>query len=182
LAALSQQLRTVGVVSVLLLTVLPFIVSGYSINMLSGTAAKAAVGFSGVNAGFVGALSVFIGLFVRTRRCDFPVFAGGASLLGLELSVALAIAGVRRPSLLLLGGVSATGLGFIWVAGAGPATALVDYEQVALALAMLVFAVLPVTLLNPSGSGINVFGHLVGLVGGATISFIVVALRSVYQR
>lgn len=177
LAALTRHLRTLGVLSVLMLTLLPVVVSLYSITTLSGTVAETVVGFSGIAAGFAGILPVFIALLVQNRVRDINVLAGTAGLMGLELSVVLWLAGIRRPSLLVLGGLSVVGMSFAGRAGDKGSRGARGYELQLLVAAAIVFAAVPVTLIVNVDAGTNVYGHLIGLTGGFFLSMALLVIQ-----
>lgn len=179
LAALTRHLRTLCVLSALLLTLLPVVVSVYTITALNGTGAETVAGFSGIAAGFAGILPVFIAIFVRSRVREASVFPGTAGLMGLELSVVLWLAGIRRPSLLVLGGLSVVAMLVAGRAGDDEGRSARGYELQLLVAAAIVFAAVPVPLIVNVGAGTNVYGHLVGFAGGFFLSMGLLAVQPV---
>ncbi|MFC7173949.1 rhomboid family intramembrane serine protease [Haloplanus litoreus] len=80
LAVSAGKQRILRIVSILFLTILPLLVSVYSIATLGDMGAETVVGFSGVIAGYAGALPFFIAYHVNEKVADIGVeIAGTAS-------------------------------------------------------------------------------------------------------
>lgn len=166
LAVSAGKQRALAIVSVLFLTVLPILVSSYSIATLGGTNAETVVGFSGVIAGYAGALPFFIAYHVNEKVADIGVEIAGTGLMGLELGAVLWFAGLRSWSVVILSVLGVIGLGFAGYDRQVVAKIGREYEVHLVVYALILFAAVPFTLFVGVSAGTNVYGHLIGLTGG----------------
>ncbi len=179
LAVSAGKQRILRIVSILFLTILPLLVSVYSIATLGDMGAETVVGFSGVIAGYAGALPFFIAYHVNEKVADIGVEIAGTSLMGLELGAVLWLAGLRRWSIVLLAVLSVVGLGFAGYDRQVVAKIGREYEVHLVVYALILFAAVPVTLFVGVGAGTNVYGHLIGLIGGFLLMLGVLLTRRV---
>jgi membrane associated rhomboid family serine protease len=179
LAVSAGKQRILGIVSILFLTVLPLLVSVYSIVTLGDTGARTVVGFSGVIAGYAGAMPFFIAYHVNEKVADIGVEIAGTSLIGLELGTVLWLAGLRRWSIILLTVISVVGLGFAGYDRQVVAKIGREYEFHLIVYALILFAAVPVTLFVGVDAGTNVYGHLIGFIGGFLLMLGVLLTRRV---
>jgi len=179
LAVSAGKQRILGIVSILFLTILPLLVSVYSIATLGDMGAETVVGFSGVIAGYAGALPFFIAYHVNEKVADIGVEIAGTSLMGLELGAVLWLAGLRRWSVVLLAVLSVVGLGFAGYDRQVVAKIGREYEVHLVVYALILFAAVPVTLFVGVDAGTNVYGHLIGLIGGFLLMLGVLLTRRV---
>lgn len=179
LAVSAGKQRTLGIVSILFLTVLPVLVSVYSIVTLGDTSAETVVGFSGVVAGYSGALPFFIAYHVNEKIADIGVEITGVGLIGVELGAVLWFAGLRSWSVVILSVLGVVGLGF-----AGYNRRIVTkigrkYEVHLVVYGLILFAAVPFTLFVGVGAGTNVYGHFIGLTGGFLLTLSVVLTQTI---
>ncbi|QCC47666.1 rhomboid family intramembrane serine protease [Halobellus limi] len=179
LAVSAGKQRILRIVSILFLTILPLLVSVYSIATLGDMGAETVVGFSGVIAGYAGALPFFIAYHVNEKVADIGVEIAGTSLMGLELGAVLWLAGLRRWSVVLLAVLSVVGLGFAGYDRQVVAKIGREYEVHLVVYALILFAAVPVTLFVGVDAGTNVYGHLIGLIGGFLLMLGVLLTRRV---
>lgn len=182
LAVSADKQQTLGIVSVLVLTILPLLVSVYSIATLGDMGAETVVGFSGVIAGYAGSLPFFIAYHVNEKVADIGVESAGTSLMGLELGVVLWLAGLRRWSVVLLAMLSVVGLGFAGYDRQVVAKIGREYEVHLVVYALILFAAIPVTLFVGVVAGTNVYGHLIGLIGGFLLTLGVVLSQTIASQ
>jgi hypothetical protein len=166
LATLADRVQDVAVSSVVFLTAVPFVISLYSVTTLSGTGAETIVGFSGIVAAYAGLLPVVLFQFVDATIQRVQVPTGGAGLMAVELSVVLWAAGLQTPTVLLLGGVGALGLGLTLWRGREESRDAQQHEWFLLFVGGGMFLALPALLIVGVDAGTNVFGHLIGLICG----------------
>jgi hypothetical protein len=170
LATLTKRQWVLATLSVLVLTVGPFVVSLYTVDVLAGTEAETVVGFSGVNSAFVGMLPLFIALFVNDKIRTIGITIGATGLMGLELGVVLWIAGLHRWSVFLLAIAGSVALILAVHGHSGEGYVPRKYEIHQLVIAVILFIALPVTLIVNVDPGTNVYGHIIGLAGGFLLS------------
>lgn len=182
LAAITRRHHILATLSVLVFTVVPFVVSLYSIYALAGTEAETVVGFSGVNSAFVGMLPLFIVFFVNDKVRKIGITIGAIGFMGLEMGVVLWIAGLHRRSVLLLVITSVVALILAARGDRGGRYAPRGYELHLLVIAVILFATLPFTLIVNVDPGTNVYGHLIGFAGGFLLSVGVNTLRTVISH
>ena len=174
--------RTLGIVSVLLLTVLPILVSVYSITMLGNTSVETVVGFSGVVAGYAGALPFFIAHHMNEKVADIGVELTGVGLMGLELGAVLWVVGLHSWSVVLLTVLSVIGLGLASYDRQVVTKVGREYEVHLVVYTLILFITVPFTLFVGVGAGTNVYGHLIGLIGGFLCTLSVVMGQTVLSQ
>lgn len=169
LAALSDRLRTLGVVAACLLLVLPVAVSLQSLHALAGRQARV-LGFSGTVAGFLGAVPVFATVFVRERLVPgLPTCSTAAGVVAGLVGYLALFQGRTVVGVALLCGATVLVGQALWRSDLGART-VGDSDLFLLGMTTVAVTGMLEQNLFTAPPGVNVYAHVAGFLGGFVLA------------
>lgn len=168
LAIYADWKRELYLTTIFFLTVLPLIVSAYSVWTLQGSGVVRTYGFSGIDAAFLGLLPVATFAFLRREVSSNIRLHHSLVLVAVEMALILFGWGGLSISVIGLSVLAILGTGLLYWDTRGEWGTLTDTPeyQTLLFIAIAFFLILPFQNLVNVETGTNVYGHLIGFVVG----------------
>lgn len=168
LAIFADWKRELYITSFFFITVVPFIVSYYSIWTLHGTGTETTVGFSGVIAAFLGLLPILLFAFFQRAVSSNIRLHHALALVALELAVIFFAWSGITTTVIALGVLGTLGLALIWWDTRGDWGPLMSSTANLFLVftTILVFTYVSYSILVNTGPSVNVYGHFIGFVSG----------------
>ena len=170
-AVYAEARRSLFAVTMVFVVVVPGIVSGYTLWLVSGSGVRTIMGFSGVNAALLGYIPVLLfRFFQNTVSAEIrPHHALG--IVAVILAVIFSMWSGVRGSTILLGGLGVVGVCLTWWLGRGEWRTITTSAPRAMLVwsATIVFLGGSYGMFVNTGPSTNVYGHLGGFVAGVTM-------------
>jgi len=170
-AVYAEVHHTLFAVTTVFIVVVPGIVSGYTLWLVSGSGVMTVVGFSGVNAALLGYIPVVLFRFFHERVTPEIRAHHSLAVVAVVLAVVFSVWSGVRELTILLGSLGVVGLSLTWWLGRGEwRTITTSAPHVMLVWsATIVFLGGAHGMFVNTGPSTNVYGHLSGFVTGAAI-------------
>ena len=182
-AVYAEARRSLFAVTMVFVVVVPGIVSGYTLWLVSGRGVNTVVGFSGVNAALLGYIPVLLfRFFHETVNAEIrPHHALG--IVAVVLAVIFSMWSGVRGSTILLGGLGVVGVCLTWWLGRGEWRTITTSAPHSMLVwsATIVFLGGSYGMFVNTSPSTNIYGHLSGFVAGVAIPTLGSILMTGYQ-
>jgi len=170
-AVYAEVRRSLVAVTTVFMIVVPGVVSGYTLWLVSGSGVRTIVGFSGVNAALLGYIPVVLFRFFHERVNSEIRPHHALAVVAVVLAVIFSMWSGVRDSTIFLGSLGVVGVCLTWWLGRGEWGVITTSAPHMMLVwsATIVFLGGAYGMFVNTGPSTNVYGHLSGFVAGVAI-------------